>query len=153
MSRNELIEALKENFSIKELVCKEVWNKFKEDAWQFISTELLSTLYTLRYEVLKQPIVINTWARGGGFTQRGLRCNRCYLVRSKSSAYLSAHIQGKAIDFHVTNMSIETAKELIRSNINKFEYPIRLEKNTDTWVHVDCYQPSGQEKKLIEFYG
>lgn len=66
---------------------------------------------------------------------------------------MSAHCLGSAIDFNVKDMSIEQCKQAIRQNADKFEYPIRLESNTSTWVHVDTYQPYGSEAKLIEFKG
>ena len=153
MTRNELINKLKKNFSIQELVCEHCYKKFGETAWQFLSTELLSTLYTLRYVIFNKPMTINTWHNGGGLSQRGLRCNMCPLVKDKKSVYISAHILGCAIDFNVKDTEIEDCKKLIRQNIDKFEYPIRMESNTTTWMHVDTYQPTGSEAKLVEFKG
>lgn len=153
MSRNELIQKLKNNFNIKELVCQHCYNKFGDNAWQFLSTELLSTLYILRYIIFNKPITINNWATGGSLSQRGLRCNLCQIVRDKNDVYISAHCLGNAIDFNVKDVDIEQCKQLIRQNTDKFEYPIRLESNTDTWIHVDTYQPYCSEVKLIEFKG
>lgn len=97
-------------------------------------------------------MVVNTWATGGQYSQRGLRCNMCQLVKSKNSIYLSAHCLGKAIDFHVPGMDAETVRNLIRTNIGQFEYPIRIEKDVN-WVHVDNYQQKGSSNKLSEFVG
>lgn len=149
MTRDELIAKVKVYFNVKELVCKHVWQKFREQSWQFISTELLSTLYTLRYEVVKQPMIVNTWASSGTLSQRGLRCNMCQLVADKTSVYMSAHSLGKAIDFHVNGMAAESVRKLIKDNINKFEYPIRLEEGV-SWVHIDCYTLDGNTK-LVTF--
>lgn len=77
MDRNKLIEEVSKYFNIKELACPHCYNKFKDNSWQFISTELLSTLYTLRTIVINKPMVINTWATNGNYSQRGLRCNMC----------------------------------------------------------------------------
>lgn len=153
MTRNELISRLKQNFNIKELVCQHCYDKFKESAWQFLSTELLSTLHTLRYVIFNKPITINTWYKGGSFTQRGLRCNMCQLVKEKESVYISAHILGNAVDFNVEGMTSDEVNQVIRDNADKFEYPIRLESNTSGWSHIDIYQPFGSETKLIEFNG
>ena len=106
MDRNELIDKLKPYFKIQELVCPHCYSKFGETSWQFISTELLSTLYVLRTKIFNKPITINTWKAGGQFSQRGLRCNMCQLVKSKSSIYLSAHCLGKAIDFNLSLIHI-----------------------------------------------
>jgi hypothetical protein len=65
---------------------------------------------------------------------------------------MSAHSLGKAVDFHVPGMDAESVRNLIRNNINKFEYPIRLEKCTN-WCHIDCYVPKGSSNKLLEFEG
>ena len=151
MSRQEFIYKLKQNFNIKELVCKHCYDKFKDLSWQFLSTEILSTLYTLRFEIFKCPMVINNWSTNGTFSQRGLRCNMCQLIKSKKSIYLTPHGQGKAIDFNVKNLTIEETKNLIRQNKQKFEYPIRLEANTTTWCHVDVYQPDS--RTFVEFNG
>lgn len=53
MDRNELIDKLKPYFKIQELVCPHCYSKFGETSWQFISTELLSTLYILRTKIFK----------------------------------------------------------------------------------------------------
>ena len=153
MSRNELIAKLKTNFDIRELVCPHCYNKFKENAWQFISTELLSVLYTLRYVIFNKPIIVNTYHKKGRFSQRGLRCNKCNLVKNKTDIYLSAHCLGKALDFSVDGVTSEDTRNTIIQNINEFEYPIRLEKDTDGWVHIDVYQPIGSEASLIQFNG
>ena len=153
MPRNELIDKLRDNFKIQELVCPHCYAKFKDKSWQFLSTEILSVLYTLRYEVFKCPIVINTWAMKGTLSQRGLRCNRCSLVKDKKSVYLSAHQLGKALDFNVEGYTTEEIYQKIKDNIDKFKYTIRIEVNSTTWNHIDVYQPVDSEADLIEFKG
>ena len=145
MTRNELITKLKENFKIQELVCKHCYNKFGDKSWQFLSTELLSTLYILRTKVLKQPMIVNH----ANLTQRGLRCNMCSLVRTKKYIYLSAHVLGKAVDFTVPGKTADQVRQIIKDNIDKFEYPIRLEEGVN-WVHIDCYTLDSN-KKLTTF--
>ena len=153
MTRNELIEELKKYFKIGELVCPHCYKKFGDASWQFLTTQILSTLYTLRFKIFKCPIIINTWATKGKLSQRGLRCNRCSLVHDKKSVYLSPHVLGNAIDFNVQDKNTEEVYKEIRENIDEFEYPIRIESNTTTWCHVDCYQPVDSEANLIEFKG
>lgn len=146
MTRNELIEKVKENFQLKELVCPHCINTYGDKAWQFLSTELLSTIYVLRNEVIKKPMIVNN---GTTFTQRGLRCNICELVKGKTKPYMSAHALGKAIDFHVNGMEAEEVRQLIKDNIDKFEYPIRLEEGV-SWCHCDVYTLDS-DKKLVTF--
>lgn len=155
MDRNELIKEVSKYFKIQELVCPHCYNKFGETSWQFISTELLSTLYVLRTKVINKPIIINTWAKCGQFSQRGLRCNMCQLVKNKNNVYLSAHILGKGVDFNAQDLSIADIHNLVKTNIDKFEYPIRLEsiESAPTWCHIDVYQPKDSSKNLLEFNG
>lgn len=153
MSRNELIIKISEKFKVQELVCEHCYKKFGESSWQFLSTELLSTLYTLRFVIFNKPITINTWHNGGGFSQRGLRCNMCQLVKSKGDIYISAHLLGKAIDFNVQGCDTEDVYKAIRDNISLFEYPIRMEITGGNWNHIDVYQPYRSEANLIEFKG
>lgn len=153
MTRNELISKLKQNFDIRELVCPHCYDRFGDASWQFISIKLLSTLYVLRYEIFQKPITINNWYKGGNFDERGLRCNKCDIVKNKSSIYLSAHCLGKAIDFNVSGLNSKEVSVIIKQNIHKFKYPIRLEKDTNGWNHVDVYQPVGSEANLVEFNG
>lgn len=152
MKRNELIKEIKKYFSISELVCPHCVNTFGENAWQFLSTELLNTIYILRTKIINKPMIVNN---GSNYTQRGLRCNICQLVKDKTNAnkiYLSAHMLGKAIDFHVNGVNANDIRDLIRSNIDEFEYPIRLESNESapTWVHVDTFTLN-DDIKLKEF--
>lgn len=153
MDRNKLITELKKYFQIQEIVCPHCYNKFGEQSWQFISTELLSTIYVLRTKIFKKPITINTWKSGGQFSQRGLRCNMCQLVKSKNGIYLSAHCLSKAIDFNVQGLTSKQVNDTIRNSADYFEYPIRLESNTDGWSHIDCYEPVGSNQKIVEFKG
>jgi len=63
----------------------------------------------------------------------------CQLVKSKNKVYMSAHIFGKAVDFNVKGMTTEEIYEAIRKNVDKFEYPIRMEITGGNWNHVDCF--------------
>lgn len=153
MNRTELIQQLKPYFRIQELICPHCYNKFGESAWQFLSTELLSTLLILRTKVINKPITVNTWHNGGQFSQRGLRCNICELVKSKDSIYMSQHCLGNAIDFNAKDMTSEEVNNKIRECADMFEYPVRLEANTDGWSHIDCMHILSPFKQLTEFNG
>ena len=153
--REELINNLKKYFKVQELVCPHCYNKFGENSWQFLSTELLEVLYTLRVEVFNRPMVINTYHNSGQFSQRGLRCNMCQLVKNKNSVYLSAHCLGKAIDFNVPGLSNEQVHNSIKQNIDKFKQGIRLEsiESAPTWRHIDVLPVLNNSNKLIIFKG
>ena len=120
---------IKDYFGIKELVCPHVYDKFREHAWQFFDPRLLETLLVIR-EKIGLPIVINNWAKGGQHTQRGLRCNLDAIPKEKTrleKLYMSAHLQGMAVDFNVVGMSIEETHEWLNKNKILLPYPIRLE--------------------------
>lgn len=147
MKRDEIISKLKKYFNIKELVCPHVASKFGETAWMFLSTQLLHTLLILREDIIKRPMTINN---GSTFTQRGLRCNMCQIVKGKSSPYLSAHVLGEGVDFSCSDISAEEVRKLIAADKDKLPYNIRLESDV-TWVHVDCYD--NNSSKITYFKG
>ena len=132
MSRSETIVALKKHFKVKELVCPHTYQRYGENAWQFLSTCYLETLLVIREQILAAPMYCNT----SNLNQRGLRCNLCPIVSNKQSLYLSAHILGKAGDFTVRGLTAEEARNKIIQNAHLLPYPIRMEKNV-TWLHID----------------
>lgn len=147
MKRKEIIKEIKNYFSIKELVSREVFNKFGHKSWMFFDTDLLHTILIIRKE-LDKPITINNWDYGGSFTQRGLRENTGYYAYNKTvnkKMYLSAHTMGKALDFDVKDMEAEEVRKWILNNRNILPCKIRLEHKYEstqkpiTWVHLDTY--------------
>lgn len=142
MERNEIIDKVKKYFNIKELVCPHVYAKFGETAWMFLSTALLHTLLIIREDIIQKPIIVNN---SSNYTQRGLRCNMCQIVRGKTSPYLSAHVLGEGLDFSCSGISAEEIRKLIASNQDKLPYKIRLESDV-TWVHFDCYDNLNNNK-------
>ncbi|MCR5697797.1 MAG: hypothetical protein K6G73_12560 [Marinilabiliaceae bacterium] len=144
---------IKKYFGIKELVCRHVYNKHGENAWAFFDPRLLETLLWIR-EHIGKPIIVNNWSSGGTYTQRGLRCNLCELVRSKTNSqtlYMSAHMQGTAVDFDVKGVSAPEVREWLRIHASELPYPIRLESHV-SWVHLDV-RTDGEKGKVITFKG
>ena len=146
MTRAEILTAIKTYFDLDELVCPHVYSKWGEKAWQFLDTDYLHCLLIVRRDILQKPMYCN----GKGKTERGLRCNRCSIVRGKSGPYLSAHVLGKAGDFTVVGMSAEDARKAIKANASKLPCNIRLEKGV-TWVHMDTLPQHGITQKVYEF--
>lgn len=146
-------DLVKQYFGIKELVCPDVYERFGESAWQFLDARLLHTLYVIR-EIVGRPVIVNNWAKGGSYSQRGLRCNVCPLVKEKTSlekVYLTAHQQGIAVDFHVPGMTTAEVRRLIIDNQRLLPYPIRIERDTDGWIHIDL-RNDDEKYKVVEFY-
>ena len=109
MNRYDIIRELGSYFDIVELVCPHTYNKWKDRSWQFLDTAFLHNLLILRRDIIKQPMYCNNWDKQGQFSQRGLRCNICQIVKDKKDVYLSAHVLGKAGDFDVKSMTAEQA--------------------------------------------
>lgn len=138
-------------FGIKELVCPHVYEKWGERAWQFLDDRMLANLLFVR-EGIGKPIVVNNWAKGGQYSQRGLRCNTCQLVIEKTDlrkVYLSQHIFGKAVDFNVVGMDAESVRQWIKAHEAELPYPCRLEEGV-SWVHLDTLNKGGI--KVLGFY-
>lgn len=146
LERSQIIAQLKHYFSIKELVCDHTYQRWGEASWQFLDTEFLHCLLIIRRDILKSPMVCN----GNAQTQRGLRCNKCAIVKNKANVYLSPHILGKAGDFTVKGMSAEQARTKIKLLSHILPYNIRLE-NGVSWLHFDVLPQYGTTKKTHEF--
>ena len=147
MTRSEIIEQLKKYFIIQELVCSHTYNRFADRSWQFLDTELLHTLLVIRQNI-GLPIYVNNWDSRGQFSQRGLRCNICQLVKDKTTKnqiYLTAHSNGAGIDFDVKGRTAHEVRTWIKQNQSLLPYPIRLEEGV-TWVHLDIYDPCNGKK-------
>ena len=146
MKRDQLIKELKGYFTIKELVCDHTYAKWGEQSWQFLDTDFLNVILTLRKDILKVPMTCNSSVAH----QRGLRCNMCELVHSKTKVYLSSHILGKAGDFDVKGMSAEEARKIIIANSSKLPCNIRMEGDV-TWLHIDVLPQYGIDDKVYVF--
>lgn len=132
MERNDVIAALKAFFNVKELVCDHTYARHGERSWMFLDTDYLHCLLVIRRDILKVPMTCNHSAA----KQRGLRCNMCDLVVSKTRNYLSAHVLGKGGDFTCQDMTAEEARTEIERNQDLLPSNIRLEDGV-TWLHMD----------------
>ena len=152
MSDEEILQRFKKYFKIEEFVNKKTASKFGQTALQFICPRLLHTMLVIR-EAINKPITINTWHKGGRFSQRGLRTNIGQIVRKKTQRgvlYLSAHTMGKAVDFDVKGMTAEQVRAWLKSNIKILPYKIRLEHKMRGkpigWVHLDVFSKETNNK-------
>jgi hypothetical protein len=125
-------------FELKELVCKDVYNTYKDIAWQFFDQKLLLTIDRIR-EKIGKPIFVNSWDSGGDFDERGFRCLKCGLVKSaiaEQRMYVSPHMTGQGVDFDVQGLLAEEVRQWIVKNANLWPYPLRLEAGVN-WIHLD----------------
>lgn len=147
------IDRFRKYFDLREVVSKQVFQRYGEQAWQFFDPRLLGVVVWLR-EGIKLPLVCNNWATGGSLQQRGFRANIDPIVADKTKAgklYCSAHCLGEGIDLSSGKASAKDIRAWIRQNIASCPYPIRLEddKSAPTWVHIDVCNTT--DKKLVEF--
>lgn len=159
MTKAEIIEQLKRNFDVRELVCPHTYARHVDNSWLFLQTPLLHTLLVLRTKILNVPLTINNYPMRGTVTQRGLRCNLCPKVRDEKTQngilYLSAHTQGLAVDIVSSKMTAEEMRRKIYANASLLPYPVRIEDNGDgtpNWLHIDCYD-TAEGKKITTFKG
>lgn len=146
MKRNEIIKEIGRFFTIDELVCGHTLAKWGEKSWQFLDTAYLHNLLVIRRDILQLPMICNH----EGANQRGLRCNRCELVKDKPSVYLSSHVLGKAGDFTVQGITAQEARSRIRNNAHLLPYPLRMEGGV-SWLHIDVLPQYGITSKVYEF--
>lgn len=150
-SKKKVIEELKKYVQIQEVVCPHTFKKWGEQSWNFMSVEILETLLWVR-ELLNKPIVINNYNVGGTYSQRGLRCNLCQLVKDKTNKgqhYMSQHQLANGVDFSVPGMEAEGVRNILRKNKDTAPYPFRLERSV-SWIHIDCMDMAN-DVKLNEF--
>lgn len=153
MTRLEIIAELKKYFVFKELVDPSLAEKYKEFSWNFLRTELLANTLAKRVLIFKAPITVNTYHRGGKFTQRGVRSNLTQEMQKYIKAgklYMSGHQLGAALDYDVQGYTAEEARQKIIENADLLPYPERLEEDVN-WVHSDCYN-DGSEAKVKLFH-
>lgn len=132
ITRDKIILELHKFFQVRELVCEHTHSKWGERSWQFLNTDYLHALLIIRRDILQVPMTCNH----DESKQRGLRCNMCELVKSKTTNYLSSHILGKAGDFTCKGLTAEQARQRIIENAHLLPCPIRLEDGV-SWLHFD----------------
>ena len=148
-----IVQEFKKYFDIKEVVSRQVYNRYGELAWQFFDPRLLAVVVWLR-KGLGVALVCNNWANGGKLDERGFRANADPIVANKTrnkQLYCSAHTRGMGIDLSSGKMSAPSIRKWIREHIGDCPHPIRLENDLSapTWVHIDVCNLT--DEKLVEF--
>ncbi len=122
------------HFNIQELVHPDVYVARGNAAAQLIDIRIVNVAEWLR-EKTGKPIVINNWKYSGRYKESGLRN-----PFTKTGARYSQHKYGRALDLKVQGMDAEEVRQLIRDNWAELkEIGLTcIEKDTPTWVHIDC---------------
>ena len=120
------------HFKVQEFVPPATYKVLGNRAIILISYNILKTADAIR-EWFNRPVKINDWCFGGKLKYRGYRPCGCPV-----GAKYSQHKIGAAIDFEVQGMAAEAVRRELVANSSHFLYITAIEKNTPTWVHVDC---------------
>lgn len=97
--------------------------------------------------IFDKPIMVHCWMRPNRANCPGhARHGQDYNKFIGSTATRSAHIFGRAVDFHVATYSggsgCDRARETLRSHLSRLG--IRMEGNTGGgWIHIDNYPNAG----------
>ena len=105
---------LTKNLNLKELVSKNIYNKFGDASTRFLSKELIETQQKIR-DFFDKPIIINNWhTKGslGSFSYRGFREQGCEV-----GAVESAHKRGMAIDFNISGIDSNEIRKMYAPSV------------------------------------
>ena len=136
-------------FKITELACPHITGKWgsPEFVFNFFDPRLLKTLDFIR-ETIGKKILVNNYKNGGKLKERGLRCNLCNEVLKKTNAgkmYMSSHQLGQAVDFNIEGMDSQQVRDWLKANADILPYPITVENDTPSWVHIDMRFQNNQK--------
>jgi hypothetical protein len=148
------------HFTLSELVCPHVLEAWGSMAWPWIDERLAMTIDFLR-DQFKAPIYVNNYDMPEDvrlklglplFDERGLRCIQCDIVKKASKAgrvYCSSHIRFQAVDFNVHGMTPDNVSLWLLSNYLLLPFPIRVEKGTKGWTHLDTSNAGTNKVELF----
>ena len=128
METKEIIKKLGNYFDLVELVGPKEYKRDGDLCWRYLRPEFLHTLLIVREDILKVPMYVNNWDKGGQFDERGFRCNISDIVKQKTiggKLYISPHSLGCALDFDAKGMTSEQARNKIIQLKGLLPYPIR----------------------------
>lgn len=115
-----------ENFSWREAFTNEIAMYGVPSYDTFLTIQAAAKVFQKARTAIGKPFIIHCW----------YRCVK-HNKKAGSTARLSPHILGRAIDFHVDGMSIEE----LRKKVSSLNLPLRVEEGTTTYVHVDVGNP------------
>ena len=161
LNGKELYDKVFEYFNIKELVSKEVYDRFKDSGKYYVISRfdprLLQTVLFIRTQ-RDLSMIINNWAWGGNLDERGLRTNVSDIVKRKTSQghpYISGHPLSCAVDFNIKGETAEETREWLQTIEDNLPFKIRLEHHLNgeviSWVHLDVInQPKNPKVYLFD---
>lgn len=136
-------------FELYELLPPEMWlqeyytsEAARERAFaNFFDQKLLITIDIIRGDIVKAPLICNTWYQDGNRKYSGLRPADCAIGAPKSQHKLGVNKLCKAADLLCNKYSAEEMRQMVVAKQNLLPYPIRMEKDVP-WLHVDTKERS-----------
>lgn len=92
-------------------------------------------------DYLKSPMYIHCWYRSVEHNVRAYIQSGYTSSVARTKTRLSVHLYGTAIDFHVLGMTDEGVRQKLTQGVKEGKLKIRIEANTNGWVHIDCGNP------------
>lgn len=117
----------------------------RELGYGLIDEKLLITIDIIREDIVKAPLICNTWYINGTIKNAGVRSSNCTVGASNSQ-----HKLGKAIDLVCHYYSAEEMRQMLEKNKHLLPFPIRVERNVD-WLHIDVKDMDYKGKKIVYF--
>jgi hypothetical protein len=140
----ELYELLPPELYTYDMMASEV---ARERAFaNYFDRKLLETIDIIRGEIIKAPLICNTWFQDGNRVASGYRTSKCPVGVAKSQ-----HKEGKAVDLVCNKYTAEQMRQMIKDNEDKLPYPIRIEEGV-SWLHIDTKDFSNTTKKHEKIY-
>ncbi len=99
-------------------------------------------------EELSNPIIVHCWIRPKCANAPGSKWDRRNYNAFVGGSPGSAHIEGKAVDFHVARMTCGEVRQILQSRLNDLK--IRMENIEGNWVHVDIRDPLPRRSRFFK---
>ena len=124
-------EKISPHFTVKDALWLPSWNRLANEAdglTDDVKANLLDFFsnYMEKVRDALGPIIVHVSYRPAAYNK---------LI---GGAMHSAHSDGKACDFHCANQGINESKDIILKLDLLEKLQLRMEKNTPTWLHIDC---------------
>ncbi len=119
----------------------------RQRAYEMIDERLLIIIDIIRGEIIKAPLICNTWYQDGNRKYSGLRTENC-----KVGVRESQHKLGKAVDLICSKYTAYQMRQMILDNQHLLPYPIRMEDNV-SWLHIDVKDMDYKGQKIYLFKG
>lgn len=141
---------ISDHFTVKDVCYLPSWEimHIPSDEEKANALALVQKLELIRSEIDK-PIYIHCWIR-----PKVVNCPSSSRYHGKNynaavgGAPGSAHIEGKAADFHAASWTCDDLREFLLPYLN--QYQIRMENKPESgWVHVDIREPLPRQSRFF----